>query len=391
MTHVNIHLAPATEAEKEQLAQLRSEFNEPHPAMEGEQLLLRFLRFHHHDLKATEQHVKHFFDWRQDFRIDDLTIADAKPFLKTNLLAMLDKTDSHGRPIVMVRWRNFHPESTNVADMLKAQAYLFDTLFKVSSPAPIDGFIALCDYSDWALKQSSPQLVKLTFDLARRYPFTPVTYAVNVPWYFRVVWAFAKPFMSQAAIDSFSVLSMSELAERLTPDQREPELGGTLQFNLDEWIAGRFKAEGIDEANPGAPHLAFDDALARLEVTYGSVASHARLEGSLQKQGGGGYFGTSSWKARQFVLARDNFVYYFADRKSSSKPHRTFDLATCTVEAADEKADKPHTFYLHAGDRRITLAAASDAERAKWIEALQSAINERKDSAKAEQEVAASK
>lgn len=278
--------------------------------------------------------------------------------------------------------------------MLKAQAYIFELLYKLETPHPIDSFVAIADYSNWALSQSSPQLAKLTLDLARRYPFTPVTYAVSVPWYFKVVWTFAKPFMSQASVDKFSVISVDELATKVAPEHIGPELGGTLQYSVAEWISKRFKAEGLDEAHISSHslHHQFEDALARLETTYSSIAPLAVKKGSLLKQGGGGYFGTNSWKSRVFIIGHDGCFYYFADTKAAGKPHRTYDLAGCSVELPgnEANAEKPYSFYFHSGGTQVSLAASSESDRTEWVDALNAAIKSRQEAAEAEKAASAS-
>lgn len=378
-------------------------------------MALRFLRYCDGQLEEALKAWREFALWRAQFRPDELSVEHARALLQLNVLMLTDVCDGAGRPVIYLRWCNFEPRTADALSVLRGVAYIFERLLRVRPP--LFSVRVVSDYENWSLRQMAPFLAKQCLDTVRRYPFVPHTVCVNVPWYFRIMWRIVRPFMSAKALEHFTVCGSGSAAEldalfapgsaasRAAADSAAPGIwprqlaqrrgarlkccGGTDDFDVYAWIEAESAAERAALAPGTAPRAADSTpAACHFDMAFNTHAEQYRrscadllaqpeavvLHGELEKRGGGGYFGTSSWKRRYFILTRTGMLYYFDSRRAPT-PQRVFDLRACTVDSdAAVVEGRSHGFVLHAYGRPIALAAATDALRTKWLSELQSAI-----------------
>lgn len=331
----------------------------------------RFLCHTANDVARARGMLIDYTVFKKKFHVDRLTACDVREELERDVFCMLDKKDKNGRPMMVVRWKNFHPDKIDDIEVSQATTYLFERIMAVEPP--VTHYVVLLDYKDWALSQSSPRIAKMVLDLAKRYPLVPASYAVNVPWYFRMVWKVVKPWMTAEAVEKFNMLSSSEVAKAVGPENAPEEFGGTYNFDREAWLQSLFHKDNVKKgrARSQSIYAAYQAQMDTLSQDSETVREGCAFEGPLMKQGSGGYFGTTSWKSRYFVL-KGSQLYYFTAKKAD-KPNRVYELAMCDVHPAPAgaKTEKKHTFYLSAGGGKVTLAAASDAERDEWVKRLE--------------------
>eukprot|EP00128_Syssomonas_multiformis_P018114 Colp12_sorted_trinity150504_noHs@10258 len=332
----------------------------------------RFVKYWNGDEEKARSMYEDLEAWRTEFAVDKITIADVHDLISKDIVTLVGTSDKHGRPISLINWRNFHPDQMDEVSLSRCIAYLFDQVYRMNPP--VSEMFCLFDYSDWSLRQTAPRLAKLSLDIAKRYPFVPISRAVNVPWYFRVIWKVVSPWMTKSALEHWKVLgSPKDLQDEVEKQFVPKHLGGSYEYDIEEWIKKRYQIEGLKEGQKGSGEDAFALAMQRLDTPIDEIADNCTYQGYLAKKGSGGYFGTTSWKDRLFIL-RGHELYYFTD-SNADKANKVFDLRYCSVRLPeeDEETEKPNTFFLVTAGRHMPLAAADEETLNEWVEALKSA------------------
>lgn len=82
----------------------------------------------------------------------------------------------------------------------------------------------------------------------------------------------------------------------------------------------------------------------------------------------------ADWKRRFFVLDAHGQLTYYRDRDASSQPKETVSLLTATIKPDLEDSNMRFCFRVVSPEKTYCLQAESQADRARWMEAITTAI-----------------
>eukprot|EP00128_Syssomonas_multiformis_P003037 Colp12_sorted_trinity150504_noHs@17702 len=136
-------------------------------------------------------------------------------------------------------------------ELTHALVYVFRTLLEGK---PQNQQVCLInDYTDWKLAQSNNKASKVYLEAAQLLlpERIGVSYMVNTPSAFRILWRLLRPWMSKRTVEKTQVKSLNALCEdqNLPEGARLKEHGGTHEFDVDAYIAARQQADGVSGAS----------------------------------------------------------------------------------------------------------------------------------------------
>lgn len=223
-----------------------------------------------------------------------------------------------------------------------------------------------------------------------------------VTWAFRLV----RPFMRRETFEAMVLKpSFSHLVgNHIQREQMLPRWGGSLQFDLDEYIDWRAREEGVDLSTlcPRGAGKSFDaraaaaSQAAALEaasrgseetttsgaagrVTAPDFDAGAVKHGIVSKRGSGqGLFSTVRWKRKLLVLTPHALGYFDAldATDSSNTLARSVPLrcGDASVERVQGSPGHDHQFRVRTGGRDYLFAADGSSDADGWVHAIEEVI-----------------
>ncbi|XP_057309550.1 dual adapter for phosphotyrosine and 3-phosphotyrosine and 3-phosphoinositide-like isoform X2 [Hydractinia symbiolongicarpus] len=170
---------------------------------------------------------------------------------------------------------------------------------------------------------------------------------------------------------TFGMGTFNSLAEFVKHFENKPLIGGEsgvltiLKFPYPRDIEEPDKYETV------RVHAEWKDRPTSMNDDVCQPASINSKEGYLTKQGGR----FKSWKARWFVLCKNELKYY--KTKGDKVPIRTLDLNKCTTIEEDFNTGKEHTIRIEMPDRHFFVFAATQSEKQEWLDILQWKMNQK--------------
>jgi hypothetical protein len=349
------------------------------------------------------------------------------PFSNRYLTFIPKATDENGNPIVVVNAAAFKAKSVPPQQLQNAICYVMERVLEETHTRNVAQFTTVCNLGGMGVKNFSQQDKSFTDVMNNSYPrLDGLMVCLNTPWYCRVAWKIMTPWLTEQQKQNIRVLqgdgnANRELLVNSVAMRNMPlELGGSLRFDLEDWMEQRAKEEGVELPTAGDEVL-IDGALAVVDNSAMSMTGHkdTRFTGVLWKRcvqqeclhfsyatrrtciifgaspcsfshvchcshnslrGGGGMLGSLKWKLRYFCLripsgSTQAELLYFTGLEAS-EPNRSIALDRFAVEEKPcwpaSKLKHPHfSFSLVTPGRTYELAARTEEQRKEWMEEIE--------------------
>ena len=211
------------------LSQLKERFPD-----KGEPFLCRFGWRRNWDLNATIDLIEQFIAWRtpygevklEDFSENVLRLGMSYYFGETKL----------GVPIVVIKASNVQLDSLTLEEIIRFNIYFIE---KVLAAHPFEVYSVIFDYEGLSMKNVNWSWLKELLHVWNDfYPeCSNVEYFINMPFVFKAVWSFVKPFLTQRAKSAIQLLGSdykTVLVGAIEPDELQKCYGGSNDWVLDK-------------------------------------------------------------------------------------------------------------------------------------------------------------
>eukprot|EP00003_Mantamonas_plastica_P018867 TRINITY_DN3077_c0_g1_i7.p1 TRINITY_DN3077_c0_g1~~TRINITY_DN3077_c0_g1_i7.p1 ORF type:complete len:353 (-),score=125.96 TRINITY_DN3077_c0_g1_i7:125-1183(-) len=198
-----------------------------------EQFLLRFVRKGKMNVDKAETNLLHFIGFENKMGWWDIDEVVCIEWLKKLNLHLMPTSDDHGRALNIVQIDDLDAimellDAESTLPMMKASWWLFNRLLK--HPAmQVSGLCVVEDLDTYSLalmKKTSTDEMQMSMEMFDNC--LPIrlggTIIMNQPWYFTVIWAIAKQFMSEKMKSRVSLLKDDyDALHELVPKEFLPE------------------------------------------------------------------------------------------------------------------------------------------------------------------------
>eukprot|EP00053_Salpingoeca_punica_P007533 m.68704 g.68704 ORF g.68704 m.68704 type:complete len:518 (+) comp14194_c0_seq1:74-1627(+) len=333
--------------------------------------LLRFLR-------GTEWNVdkaKTYWDenklWRTQFNVDKLTVNYVAREVRSGKMRLLNQTDKKGRPIVVLQPSKHSPKESSPLEVSKLLTYNLEQAVKMMK-GDVESVVIIVDFKGMSPRAADLRVPKIVLEtLQQRYPErVDLVLVVNAPWFFRFIWATIRTFFSADMLNKVHILGsdMTTLQAYVSPDALLREHGGTLDWDADEFLAARAKAEGVTVSSDSSAMAAMDGGIDQsLLASLRQLPANETAQGCVKK----GYLTklgavVKNWKKRFFVLTEGGCLYYYKD-DGSNPPQGVILLERSVV---GDYPDKAHTFTVNTPLRSYIITCNNSEECDEWKKAI---------------------
>jgi len=229
---------------------------------------------------------------------------------------------------------------------------------------PLRELIIIDDLQNWTREQADLRAIKFLSEIFQaHYPgVLGQFYAVNAPWYFRLLWKIVKGYLNKDLSSRVQIHGdAAPLLHTIDAGSLPLDLGGTLDFSLQAWLDARVS----EEVDPPV-HVINPDVIALLRDTSVPTAlDGASISGWLEKQGGF----VARWNKR-FCVLQSRALYYFL-AETDTHAEGVVDLREARLEV-DQHKDK--IFSVVTPDKRAIFEAKNKEDRARWVAAVHAAL-----------------
>jgi len=209
------------------------------------------------DVDRALELLKNYLDWRERFKLCDFDIEKIKPAAKSGMTVFCPfVADKQGRGVTYIYPKMMKSAGTLLENMQEYiwHAYYFTDLgMDCSINYQREGYIIIEDFggaslSDFAGMMSGTGKMDMKEAMSNVQNCIPgrirEILIIDAPWYVRILMKFAKTFMKEKMMKKVKCISHADLTQYVDADQLSKDLGGTLEWNYQEWI------EQVMEARP---------------------------------------------------------------------------------------------------------------------------------------------
>ena len=155
--------------------------------------------------------------------------------------------DNQHRPIIVFKAGRHDPNS-EFLDTLKLAIYAFEIAFH--SLLFSDEVVVVEDLNGFDRdKNADNRMVKLLLEIVQAHFPERIGrfFAVNAPWYYKLLFKVVKPWLSSELASKVTIASdpIDALKPFVAPDQLIKDLGGTCLFEFNDWILQRCLVERV--------------------------------------------------------------------------------------------------------------------------------------------------
>jgi len=236
------------------------ELTEKHKAWLDDMCLCRYLRARDWDLNKSEIMLRGSLAWREDYKPDEITLADIEEEAVDGKIYFNHEFMPNGWPIV---WMKVGKDKG--ADRVRKLKFLVWSLERLivamDASRGVEKMCWITDFRGTGAKSASKAYIQLSLDclhtLLNQYPERlGVAYAVNPPKLFSVFWKMLTPFMNEVTLNKIKFVQPKEypiLIKDIGKDIIEKEYGGSKEFvfNFQEWRKAN-GAEGDFKGDSGS-------------------------------------------------------------------------------------------------------------------------------------------
>ena len=350
--------------------------------------LQAFLEMHRKDVSATAKAVTTAVAWKRD---NPVSILDVSAFYRAPpgakhppgccVLLENPKTgdcarDLEGNPIIVVIGGFFHG---NTHEITQQMHYVLQRTTIYSKSCKAFGVIEVQPRTkqDASCFRFPEAASRSAFDVAKQYFPGSQTGAIHFCGLPRLVTAgfsICSPFLDLSKLQLKP--NFNHLEKYISKENMLKEWGGTLEFDLDEYVEWRAREENVplEKLCPrglGRPYHATDNILtAKALLEHSEVIS----QGTVQKQGSGiGFFGSKKWKTK-LLVAVPKSLYYFDSTRVDEKNKATRMIALDDTSTVELLGDTENTFRVHSEGRNFDFQAETADLATEWKEAIEKAI-----------------
>mmetsp|Transcript_26986 Transcript_26986/g.57224 ORF Transcript_26986/g.57224 Transcript_26986/m.57224 type:complete len:365 (-) Transcript_26986:33-1127(-) len=352
------------EAEK-QSALLQKLKEDPSLCNTKEDEAFRFLKHSKFDVEKAFGLIQTDYKWRQQMKLDELTVAHVQDQLRTEKFMFTGAMDKKGRPIIYFNAAKHNPKD-DFLETLKLAVYSFELVVK-NMPEGVEELLIVENLDGFTKENADTRMVKYLLEITQaHYPCRIGSFVgVNAPWYYQVLFKIVKPWMSDDLLSKVNIFTNAEkLPNFVEKNQILESLGGTLKFNVEEWIAKRSAIENVDLANP--PPFTFSPEILAAFSDYpvSTVTKSAKISGWIKKQGG--Y--VRNFNKRYCVLT-DTVLYYYKTQ-DGQKPEGFVELYNATIT----KGNKENVFCITTATFKHCYFSVSTKSFPKWYSMIKESI-----------------
>jgi hypothetical protein len=329
--------------------------------------LLRYLNGKQWDVDAAAALYIETLAWRKQFGVDTISSESISTVLRSGMFQIPPgMTDKKGRPMLILRAGRFDPNTLKLLDVIRTFIYMVEGALAHRPPGS-EQFTIVVDYSNMSRSNFDPRLPRYCLNFIQNYHIGLVgsILIVNQPLFFRVVWSVISQWIEPALRGIIHIVgdAKKNLRSFVDPDQCWTEYGGVLEYDHAKWVNQHIEAS----KNMGSSAINASVQLAFSDVPADQI-KNATKTGWLTKQGGV----VKNWKKRYCVLV-DKVLFYYSG-KESAKPQGYVDLNKTTIDPNGQPSKK-HSFTVNAPSRVWIFVANDDNEKAEWVKALQTAVD----------------
>lgn len=370
------------------ISQVRELLDESHHREICDEEIQAFLEIHRQDVFAAAKAVAAAAVWKRD---NPVSILDVSAFYRAppgakhppgcGVLLENPKTgdcarDLEGNPIVVVIGGFFHG---NAHEINQQMHYVLQRASVYSKSCKVLGIIEVQPRTkqDTSCFRFPEAASRSGFDVAKRFYPGSQTGAIHFCGLPRIVTA------GFAVCSSFLDLSklqlkpnFSHLSKYISKENMLKEWGGTLEFDLNEYVEWRAREENVPlkklcPRGLGRPYHATDNI-----ITASALLEHNEVifQGTVQKQGSGiGFLSSRKWKMK-LLVAVPKSLYYFDSTQVNEKNKATRMIALDDLSTVELLNDSANTFRVHSEGRNFDFQAETADLATQWKESIEKAI-----------------
>mmetsp|Transcript_1535 Transcript_1535/g.5421 ORF Transcript_1535/g.5421 Transcript_1535/m.5421 type:complete len:380 (-) Transcript_1535:32-1171(-) len=323
---------------------------------------LAFLKQYNWDVERAFVAIKEDIHWRKMLKVDELGIQHIRGQVKTGKFVFTGGKDKEGRAVMIFNAAR-HFIGGDLLETLQLALYAIEMAIKSMEGTDQYEILLIEDLTGFKKSENSDmKMIKFLADAAQaHYPCRiGMFYAVNSPWYYNVLYTIVKPWLSDDLASIVNIVSdCKPLRSCIEPDQLPAYLGGTLEVDVDEWVAQKLDEAKDLEDNRVIPIET--QVMLGCHVSYKELLADAEKHGPLKKQGG--YVKKYN---KRFGILWHGLLLYFRDPKDNVI-EGFLDLCTASVTPKGK-----HGFIVKTFEKEGFFQCSDGKERDEWVAALQS-------------------
>ena len=204
-------LSETDERHPQALAELREQIqrhceenpNLPISRQDDDVFLTMFLRVRKYNVERSMTMLAKYVKFRAEHLelFEGVTLDSVIPVLESKVFFVMRERDEEGRRVFLFQPARLDITKFTAMDMQRALVYVLDGLIQ-DEETQVNGFVMIEDYTDMTMTKIlmfDQKLIKQVMELFQdAFPARFKAYhLINQPWFFKIVWAIAKPFMKE--------------------------------------------------------------------------------------------------------------------------------------------------------------------------------------------------
>eukprot|EP00005_Dracoamoeba_jomungandri_P000353 CAMPEP_0174256414 /NCGR_PEP_ID=MMETSP0439-20130205/5650_1 /TAXON_ID=0 /ORGANISM="Stereomyxa ramosa, Strain Chinc5" /LENGTH=1090 /DNA_ID=CAMNT_0015339007 /DNA_START=62 /DNA_END=3331 /DNA_ORIENTATION=- len=238
-----------TKVEKEALEEVKSVLQEEkengvtHPSgidftQVDDVTLLKYVRARKLELEPSINLLKAGLWYRDKNNLNDISISEVLPEIQGGMFRVLpDARDKDGRLVLVVMTEHYRPAKSSPQALIRAVYYLLDNVLEGNAKLQRIGFSVVIDcknssYSNFDSSMPKPLIEAVVGKYPARVGYVII---VNIPWFFRFVWAIIRSLLSDYLAQKFHIATIEEITQWVEASSLLPMHGGSYQYDHIAW------------------------------------------------------------------------------------------------------------------------------------------------------------
>jgi len=213
----------------------------------NDDLKLKCLRSRKYHVRAARKTVEWYIQFVKYYTHDQpITIASVRKAFDFGIMTVYGGVDVDGGPILYFNCTKHFVETLPAFDLVRAWLYCLDRVNDQPN-AFSQGITCLLNMGNWTMKNYSMKFYKTLASIFNQYPYVcKHILCVDSPWWMSKMWTIFSNMIGKTLWMKMRIIDRNTLAEYISSDHLLPELGGTFDFDLNQWLRSRYETEKIE-------------------------------------------------------------------------------------------------------------------------------------------------
>jgi len=194
--------------------------------------------------KAIQTHITFIKYYNQG---KPITIQSVRRAFELQVLTVYGGVCVDGGPVILFNANRHFVEILPVNDLVRGIMYCIERANEMSG-AFTAGVTMLVNVENWAMKNYSMKFSSVLATILKELPFILKNLiCVDSPWWMSKMYAVFSGMMGKALWSKMRIIDRAALAtEYITSENLLPEMKGTFDFDLNQWLRTRYEIEKIE-------------------------------------------------------------------------------------------------------------------------------------------------